>query len=65
MMLLETPLADRHTTFEDVQGILIGATLDGRSASMICERPIMQTLLIQNLARWPTCPASAATRSHG
>lgn len=27
MLLLETPPADRHTRFEDVQGILIGATL--------------------------------------
>lgn len=27
MLLLETPPADRHTRFEDVQGIVIGATL--------------------------------------
>jgi hypothetical protein len=35
---------------------LIGVALDGRSAAMICERSIMPTLLVQNLARWPTCP---------
>jgi len=35
---------------------LVGIALDGKAASMLCQRPLVSTLLIQNLARWPSTP---------
>lgn len=35
---------------------LIGVPLDGKTTSMLCQRPLVSTLLIQNLARWPSTP---------
>lgn len=36
--------------------LLIGVPLDGKATSMLCQRPLVSTLLIQNLARWPSTP---------
>ncbi len=36
--------------------LLVGIGLDGRTASLLCGRPLHSTLLIQNLARWPSTP---------
>ncbi len=36
--------------------LLVGVALDGRAASLLCGRPLHSTLLIQNLARWPSTP---------
>lgn len=38
--------------------LLIGVALDGRSAALLTQRAVHSTLLIQNLARWPTSPPS-------
>lgn len=35
---------------------LIGVPLDARSATTICKRSAFSTMMIQNLARWPTTP---------
>lgn len=35
---------------------LVGSPLDGRTSTMICERSVLSSTLIQNLARWPTTP---------
>lgn len=36
--------------------LLTGIPLDGRTISLLCSRAFHSTLLIQNLARWPTTP---------
>lgn len=36
--------------------LLIGVPLDGKATAMLCQRPLVSTLLIQNLARWPSTP---------
>jgi hypothetical protein len=36
--------------------LLVGLSLDGRSASLLIGRPIHSTLFVQNLARWPATP---------
>ncbi len=38
--------------------LLIGVPLDGRTAALLTQRAVHSTLLIQNLARWPTTPPS-------
>ncbi len=38
--------------------LLIGVPLDGKAAALLYQRPISSTLLIQNLARWPSTPPS-------
>ena len=35
---------------------LVGQGLDGKAASILCSRSAMSTLLIRNLARWPSTP---------
>ncbi len=36
--------------------LLLGLTLGGKTASLLCRRPLRSTLLLQNLARWPATP---------
>lgn len=36
---------------------LVGVALDGKSASLLSQRPIQSTLLVQNLVRWPSTPS--------
>ena len=38
--------------------LLLGIPLDGKAAALLYQRPISSTLLIQNLARWPSTPPS-------
>ncbi|MDA8020022.1 MAG: hypothetical protein MPN21_21485 [Thermoanaerobaculia bacterium] len=35
---------------------LVGVALGGRAAALLCRRPLASTLLIRNLARWPSTP---------
>ena len=40
---------------------LSGLSLDGRTAALLCSRPLASTLLVENLARWPaTAPTVIA-----
>lgn len=36
--------------------MLVGIALGGRAAALLCRRPLSSTLLIRNLARWPSTP---------
>lgn len=36
--------------------MLVGVALDGKATALLCQRPLTSTLLIQNLARWPSTP---------
>jgi hypothetical protein len=35
---------------------LTGLALDGKSAALLCARPLTSVLIIENLARWPATP---------
>lgn len=35
---------------------LVGVALGGRATALLCRRPLVSTLLIRNLARWPSTP---------
>ena len=35
---------------------LVGIALGGRATALLCRRPLVSTLLIRNLARWPSTP---------
>jgi hypothetical protein len=36
--------------------LLLGVALDSRAAALLCRRPLHSTLLVRNLARWPSTP---------
>ncbi len=38
--------------------LLLGLALDAKAASLLCRRPLHSTLLVRNLARWPSTPPS-------
>ncbi|MCG8456847.1 MAG: hypothetical protein MI919_11250 [Holophagales bacterium] len=36
--------------------LLVGVPLDGKTTALLCRRPLASTLLVHNLARWPSTP---------